>query len=309
MHVKTVHERKHSELKFESGSNPFINGDIAAYTWHCSVCSKGFFYKSQLTRHEKIHTRKKTSILECEFCNIRFLKKDHLAAHLISKHNVTEKKCSCLQNDFRNRSQPSNLAALQLNYCRACPKGGFRYRSQTPNLVSPQPNRASPREDRNNRPPTPELAETQLKCKTCSKVFKWKSHLQRHERYHAKDKQYACVYCDLGFVDKANMNRHLTRAHGFERGKIEAESKVKRPREARKKLLECFACPKRFGHKSHLESHERMHKDEKMFGCEVCGKRFVEKGNMKRHLKARHEIVMAGVRKKEKEECIGFAMI
>ncbi|XP_034038582.1 gastrula zinc finger protein XlCGF57.1-like isoform X2 [Thalassophryne amazonica] len=61
-------------------------------------------------------------------------------------------------------------------------------------------------------------------------------------------------------------------------------SKQHRGMQANEKPFSCTECGIRFGQKSRLTRHMRIHTGEKTFGCSECGARFERKGNLITHM-------------------------
>ena len=51
------------------------------------------------------------------------------------------------------------------------------------------------------------------KCAVCSKLFKTKQGLDRHNLVHNKDVQYICPHCTATFTQKFNLKRHINKQH------------------------------------------------------------------------------------------------
>lgn len=69
---------------------------------------------------------------------------------------------------------------------------------------------------------------------------------------------------------------------------VEAKSS---PGRSDKKHFICPTCKKNFKGRQNLETHARIHKNERPFQCfyAVCGKRFRTKGNMQDHARRHYE--------------------
>ncbi|XP_023312522.1 zinc finger protein 429-like [Anoplophora glabripennis] len=54
----------------------------------CNICSKGFAYKSRLSRHANKH--KSAASFPCDTCGKKFTRQDNLISHRKNRHNNSE---------------------------------------------------------------------------------------------------------------------------------------------------------------------------------------------------------------------------
>ena len=116
-------------------------------------------------------------------------------------------------------------------------------------------------------------------CDSCSKSFKSKTHLERHELTH-KDRSiwpYHCAICDKAFIEISRYKQHQENIHRMTWDIPQAKSGPS--------VLQCSVCEKQFHNAEHWKRHERTHKDPRdfLFLCEYCGKWF-KKVNSQQHL-------------------------
>lgn len=101
-------------------------------------------------------------------------------------------------------------------------------------------------------------------CNICSKTFKRRKILRRHERFHTGEKPYSCSVCSKTFALRKSLRRH-TRFHTGERPHT------------------CTKCSKSFRLRDNLKAHLRFHTGEKPFTCTMCGKMFRIMRNLDKH--------------------------
>ncbi|XP_014261822.1 zinc finger protein 33B-like isoform X2 [Cimex lectularius] len=102
------------------------------------------------------------------------------------------------------------------------------------------------------------VASSEFVCRTCTKCFKRKEHLNQHVKSHSVDRPFKCRSCSRSFNRKEHMMRHELCHTG-------------------QKEYICDICLKTFSRKDNVRKHRRTHEPSGPYTCEYCGKEFVIK--------------------------------
>ena len=110
-------------------------------------------------------------------------------------------------------------------------------------------------------------------CSVCDSILQSLADRKIHMRIHANEKIYKCTICTKGFVQKSNLNTHITMTHTDDR------------------RHECGICQKRFFRNSDLKLHKQTHVQQRLFKCTKCNKKFKTGSTLQGHLKL-HTMMM-----------------
>uniref|UniRef100_A0A3B3Z6K2 C2H2-type domain-containing protein n=1 Tax=Periophthalmus magnuspinnatus TaxID=409849 RepID=A0A3B3Z6K2_9GOBI len=188
-----------------------------------------------------------TEPFRCSVCSKEFTQKAHLKRHM---HSHSEEKSF------------------------SCPECGLRLKQQ---------------HNMHRHISAVHRREKPFSCLFCQKAFAQKSDFIIHMRTHTGEKPFVCTYCRKGFLQKSKRDRKKLDPKQLKCS--ECGKQFKRPAYLRKHMLyhsdpfSCDICSKTFRFKSQLNTHLRIHTQEKPFSCSVCKQRFSQKYFLTRHMK------------------------
>lgn len=144
------------------------------------------------------------------------------------------------------------------------------------------------------------LDDRPFQCKTCSKGFVTKQHLERHSNLHSMETLYPCQKCDKVLLDKSYLIRHM-RVHDELKAftcsicqkKLYSASSMKRHTTTHDPTLRpcyCPDCGKRFPNNSSLKKHSLTHSGVKAYICTICAKCFSYVGDLNTHLRSHDSV-------------------
>ncbi|XP_030833944.1 zinc finger protein 501-like [Strongylocentrotus purpuratus] len=222
----------------------------------CHVCSKGFYFKSRLSRHMIIHGREKAPSKkphQCMVCDLKFSRVDefsrHIRSHTGSYTGEMPYKCSFCQKSLSTSGHLSRHIKVHTGEkpyeCSFCKKTF----SQTHHL---------------SRHIKIHTGERPFECSVCGKTFSERGYLTEHQKVHSEERSYVCSICEKRFTSNSYCKRHM-RIHTGE------------------KPFPCSICDKSFREKSTHTKHMTTHSGEKPHVCLICNKAFSQRRTLLRH--------------------------
>lgn len=238
-----AHRQKGCERLIEIDST--VNGKSTDQRLVQSNAGNEFFISSQNDNKPSSQEKVKNT---CEYCGRTFSYKSSLIAHQRNAHPSKRRymyNCEECGERFQYRKQlflhhrSLHVDANQRHPCTEC---GRTFSTRSYLIVHRR-----------------DIHAAEFKCDVCDKIFKVKSHRNKHRRKHEITvQQYACEHCDRKYCSKSVLLAHL---HGVHLNGAPFRFK-------------CDKCKKSYLFKSQLNSHRLRHSKKRLrpFECWLCHK-------------------------------------
>ncbi|KAG1649876.1 Zinc finger protein 37 [Nymphon striatum] len=183
--LQKMFEHEHiDEVSSLCFGNNMMKTDTKEKPYECSVCSKCFLQKHNLTAHMRTHTTEKP--YECDVCNKCFSRSGNLTKHMRTHTKEKPYGCDLCSKFFAENSSLTKHMRTHTNEkpyeCNVCNKCFSESGSLSKHM----------RTHTNEKP---------YGCVVCNKRFSQKGRITEHMRTHTNEKPYECDVCHKCFSE------------------------------------------------------------------------------------------------------------
>lgn len=247
--------------------------------FECPVCKRCFANKPTLTKHKSMHDDNISTIIECNYCDLRFGHSISKVRHEIRFHGIKRTfeclKChSLFVSHLDVRRHMSKCLDKVIFSCDICPQKYFkkcdlqfhkRYHF-----------------------------EKQFQCDECPKKFFTKYEIALHKQNNhsnsVRKAYFKCQFCEKSFWMSGRLIRHLQSTHHelLEKKRMNLTDFLPDELKPKAGYFQCKFCSNQYASKTLLNSHVRIH--TKPLKCEQCDYRCPDESRLFNHIRNKHFI-------------------
>lgn len=266
--VKEESETEMFILEEEDAENilPDVYSEQSSKIFKCSICSKSYDYKEELTVHIRDHFK----IYECKICKKKLIGDTQYDYHINHAHTIDRlRKSTQIQGQSSSSMKLENAGKVCTNKARPV-KSEISEENSSDFVACDICGRICQDERAVNVHRLTHNENKDFVCDFCGKSFTRKTNLEFHCRIHTGERAFQCDLCPKAFTHVSGLVCHK-RTHTGERP------------------YKCPFCEKCFAHSTDLRRHRRSHgREEKRFECDLCNRKFFERKFLVNHMKT-HE--------------------
>ncbi|XP_035716738.1 zinc finger protein 2 homolog isoform X2 [Folsomia candida] len=232
----------------------------AALTYHmarghqfpCPACPVKLDFQRSLNSHLKRYHPNFVPH-QCSLCRNKYQRKSALEAHMVMRHEIGEKKFSCVKceksfclvENLERHLKLHDLEEVKPLVCDIC-DSRFEDDARLSKHVATHDTK-------------------KFVCDYCGFGCSFRQGLERHVRTHTGEKPEKCDQCKESFIDKYSLQNHVVKDHSGKKGYV------------------CHICGKDFFLKLRLRVHLEKHEGTKKVGCDTCGEKFIDYYSFQSH--------------------------
>nr|XP_054931101.1 uncharacterized protein LOC126538992 [Dermacentor andersoni] len=220
LHPCPVCDRRFA-LKSQVAKHQAVHSGEKRHT--CATCGERFAWRQSLVQHERTHMGEQP--FQCSYCSVTFACSDRLKNHILTHTSERTHECDVCGKRFklkRTLAGHRRIHTSGMDYtCEQCQATFARSDTLRDHILTHTGERAH-------------------ECDVCGKRFKLKNTLAGHRRTHSTEMPYTCEQCPAAFRRNATLKKHV-RLH-----------------ECGAEAYHCPICTRAFSHAPKLKLHMRL---------------------------------------------------
>lgn len=219
-------------------------------TYSCDKCEAKFVRKRTLLNHQQSHSGVK-SLHICDICGNTFIHKHSLKAHIRSHSGLKPYACEdCGMRFNKNYSLTLHKVTHTGEKHFACDECGMRFAQKSYVNIHKRIH----------------TGEKRFACGECGMRFSRRSAVTSHNLTHTGERRFPCGQCGKAFTKQCHLDTHKLQHSG-----------------ERPFVCDVDGCGKGFTRKFYLKSHKLQHSGVKAFPCDECSSKFGTRSLLNQH--------------------------